>query len=89
MEKHLCKPSGTKPNRLRFNAAPMRTLLPCVALASLLLLPACATTTTATTDTAAQCAAWRAITYSLKHDTKATVEQIRIHNETGHRLGCW
>jgi hypothetical protein len=59
-------------------------------LTGLLLLPACATTgSTATTDTAARCAAWRAITYSASKDTQPTVKQIRVHNETGRRLGCW
>lgn len=41
------------------------------------------------TDTEAQCIAWRAIRYSGKKDTALTVNQVRIHNETGRRLGCW
>ena len=34
-------------------------------------------------------AAWRAITYSAKGDTKLTVDQIRTHNLVGRKLGCW
>lgn len=45
--------------------------------------------TTSSTDIAAQCAAWRAITYSVKKDTPPTVKQIRIHNQVGRNLGCW
>jgi hypothetical protein len=41
------------------------------------------------TDSEAQCAAWRAITYSAKKDTPMTVQQIRTHNQVGRRLGCW
>lgn len=50
---------------------------------------------TATTDHDAQCNAWRAITYASpdhhpdNHDTPETIEQIRIHNQTGVNLGCW
>jgi hypothetical protein len=55
------------------------------------LLAGCQHTRTSTTvtDTEAQCAAWRAITYSSKKDTPPTVKQIREHNASGRRLGCW
>ena len=55
------------------------------------LLTNCVTTgTTGTvTDRASRCAAWRAITYSAKGDTKLTVDQIRTHNLVGRKLGCW
>jgi hypothetical protein len=36
-----------------------------------------------------QCVPWRAITYAGKHDTAATVRQVRVHNLTGAKLGCW
>lgn len=45
--------------------------------------------TTSSTETKAQCAAWRPITYSLKGDTARTVKQIRVHNRTGQNLRCW
>lgn len=54
----------------------------------LILTAGCATTTTAT-NRDAQCAAWRAITYSQKHDTAPTVKQVRVHNQVGRNLGCW
>lgn len=44
-------------------------------------------TTATTTD--AQCAAWRAITYSSSKDTVETVKQVRVHNKVGKNLGCW
>jgi hypothetical protein len=56
---------------------------------SLLILTGCITTRTTATDKRSQCAAWRSITYSMKSDSKVTVDQIRIHNATGKRLGCW
>lgn len=52
------------------------------------LMAGCETVETAT-NRAAQCAAWRAISYSAKGDTKLTVQQIRVHNEVGRKLGCW
>ena len=63
-------------------------------MAALLLasstLAGCATTgTTAATTAPAQCAAWRAITYSSKHDTAETVRQVRVHNRAGANMGCW
>lgn len=45
--------------------------------------------TTSSTEIKAQCAAWRAITYSAKKDTADTVRQVRVHNRTGQNLGCW
>lgn len=41
------------------------------------------------TTVKAQCTAWRAITYSSKGDTAQTVRQVRVHNLTGSKLGCW
>jgi hypothetical protein len=55
----------------------------------LLMLPACKTTGTTATTIESQCSAWRAIRYSAKKDTKLTVDQVRIHNAVGKRLGCW
>lgn len=52
-------------------------------------LAGCQTTGTTATTIKSQCAAWRAITYSAKGDTKLTVDQIRVHNAVGKRLGCW
>jgi outer membrane lipoprotein SlyB len=64
-----------------------------VALAAALLasftLAGCATTHTTATTVRAQCAAWRAISYSSKHDTSQTVRQVRVHNRTGQKIGCW
>jgi hypothetical protein len=55
------------------------------------LLAGCQTTGTLTTVTRSesQCAAWRAITYSSKKDTPMTVQQVRVHNQVGRKLGCW
>jgi len=47
------------------------------------------TTGSTATTLRAQCAAWRAITYSAKRDTAPTVRQVRVHNRTGQRFGCW
>jgi uncharacterized lipoprotein YmbA len=64
-----------------------------VAMLALLLasptLAGCATTGTTATTARAQCAAWRAITYASKHDTAETVRQVRVHNRTGEKIGCW
>lgn len=46
-------------------------------------------TVTSSTETRAQCAAWRSISYSAKKDTTDTVRQVRVHNRTGQNLGCW
>ena len=63
------------------------------ATAALLLasstLAGCATTGTTATTAEAQCAAWRAITYSSKRDTAETVRQVRVHNRAGENMGCW
>jgi outer membrane lipoprotein SlyB len=52
-------------------------------------LAGCATTGTTATTVSGQCAAWRAITYASKHDTAETVRQVRVHNRTGEKIGCW
>jgi hypothetical protein len=74
-------------------ASSSRSLRPTAALAAALLassmLAACATTGTSATTIKAQCAAWRAITYSSQHDTAVTVRQVRVHNRTGQKIGCW
>lgn len=54
-----------------------------------LVLSGCQTTSTTVTTREGRCAAWRAITYSAKGDTKLTVDQIRTHNLVGKKLGCW
>jgi uncharacterized lipoprotein YmbA len=59
------------------------------ALLALSMLGACATTGTTATTAKAQCAAWRAITYASQHDTAETVRQVRVHNLTGKKIGCW
>jgi len=41
------------------------------------------------TTVKAQCAPWRAISYASKHDTAQTVREVRVHNLTGRKLGCW
>jgi hypothetical protein len=55
---------------------------------SAMLLAACATGTTATSN-AAICSGWKPITYSTKKDAPETVAQIRAHNLFGIRRGCW
>lgn len=37
----------------------------------------------------ARCGAWRAIRYQYPGDTLRTIEQVRVHNAVGKRLGCW
>ncbi len=61
----------------------------CAALLASSALAACATLAPSATTAGAQCAAWRAITYASKHDTAATVRQVRVHNRTGEKIGCW
>ena len=76
----LC-PSRT--TRMRMRVAMCAALLASSALAG------CATTGTTATTMRSQCAAWRAITYASRHDTAATVRQVRVHNRTGEKMGCW
>lgn len=52
-----------------------------------MLLAGCAAGTSST-GTAAKCAGLKPITYSSASDTKATVDQIKIHNQTLRNLGC-
>ena len=61
----------------------------CTALLASSTLAGCATTGAGPTTVKAQCAAWRAITYASKHDTAETVRQVRVHNRTGEKIGCW
>jgi len=86
MVHRLCKRNGTPP-RKRQSPRLKRLVLTLSLLSTASLLAACATTST--TETRAQCAAWRAITYSSKGDTALTVKQVRVHNRTGQNLGCW
>jgi outer membrane biogenesis lipoprotein LolB len=55
-------------------------------LVASILLQACGTSST---ETEAQCGAWRPLTYSGKLDTAPTIEGVRTHNKTGKNLGCW
>ena len=57
-------------------------------LLNMMLLAGCATGTTAISP-AAICSGWKPITYSVKHDSPATVKEIRAHNLFGIRRGCW
>lgn len=61
----------------------------CAALLASSTFAGCATTGTTATTARAQCAAWRAITYASRHDTAETVRQVRVHNRTGEKIGCW
>ena len=69
--------------RMRMRAAMLAALLASSTLAG------CATTGTSATTARAQCAAWRAISYASRHDTAETVRQVRVHNRTGEKMGCW
>ena len=69
-------------SRLRLAASAAALLASC-------LLAGCATTGTTATTARAQCAPWRAITYASKRDTPETVRQVRVHNRTGEKIGCW
>ena len=88
MGKATFKRNGTPPREPRFAKAqlPVATLS---VLLSGFLLAGCSTIPTTATTTSAQCAAWRAITYSSGKDTAPTVKQIRTHNKVGQKLGCW
>lgn len=88
MVKVTFKRNGMPPKGLLFKKARRPAVMLCAMLASSLLVGCAAIPTTATTIEA-QCAAWRRIRYSASKDTKMTVDQIRIHNETGRNLGCW
>lgn len=54
-----------------------------------LCLAGCQTTGTTVTTTKAQCAPWRALTYSGRRDSAVTVRGIRVHNLVGQKLKCW
>ena len=86
MDQVVFKPNGTQRFKPQSRKATRLGLM--LSALSLLTLTACETTSTAT-NKAAQCAAWRAIRYSAKSDSKPTVDQIRIHNQVGRNLGCW
>jgi uncharacterized lipoprotein YajG len=57
-------------------------------LSATLLLAGCQTTSS-TATLAAKCAGLKPITYSTKGDSAATRKQVRLHNATGRKLGCW
>jgi hypothetical protein len=75
--------------RLRPRSPTLRWAAPAAALLASCMLAACATTGTTATTVRSQCAAWRAITYASRHDTAETVRQVRVHNRTGEKIGCW
>lgn len=79
--------------RLRTVRKPVLTLLSLLALS--LPIGACSTLTPATVTVGsgpqaskARCAGWRPITYSGADDTLDTIEQIRVHNQTGVNKRC-
>ena len=88
MEWRAFKQNGTRLSR-RLSINPRRPAKMLTEMFLLALLPACQTTSTTVTTREGRCAAWRAITYSAKGDTKLTVQQIRTHNLVGRKLGCW
>lgn len=88
MGKATSKPNGPLLRKRLSPRARLFAVLPSVAFASC-LLAGCGTIPMTATTTKAQCAAWRAITYSSSKDTAPTVEQIRVHNQVGQKLGCW
>lgn len=55
------------------------------AISLALFVAACQQTSAVTTV----CAPWRAITYDGQRDTRQTIQQVRVHNLTGAKLGCW
>lgn len=63
-------------------------------LSATLATSGCGTNVTLTTPDAV-CKPWRAITYASKNKESARyagpelVEDLRAHNFTGDRLGCW
>lgn len=88
MEKTVSKPNGTLPKQPQSNKA-KRLAQMLSALCLLSLMTGCVTTRTTATDRKSVCAAWRAITYSAKGDTRMTIDQVRVHNAVGRKLGCW
>lgn len=90
MEWRAFKQNGTRlSQRLSVSQKRLAVTLSAMWFATLLTNCVSTGTTGTVTDKASRCAAWRAITYSAKGDTKLTVDQIRIHNAVGRRLGCW
>lgn len=87
MGKLTFKRNGTLLSKLRSSGALRLVLMPSAALIAMAILSGCQTISS--TETAAQCSAWRSITYSGKKDTPETVKQVRVHNRTGQNLGCW
>lgn len=45
-------------------------------------------TATPTQYKGVQCAPWRSIRYSSK-DNPRTINEVRVHDQTGVNLGCW
>lgn len=84
MANNVSKLSGTQPSQRQRSV--LKALIAALCATS---LAGCVTTGMTATDLSAQCGWTRAITYSSKHDTKPTVQQIQVHNRAGQRLGCW
>lgn len=88
MDRPAFKLNGTRlSQRLSRHRRTLAPMLSVIFLAT--FLAGCQTTSTTVTTREGRCAAWRAITYSAKGDTKLTVDQIRTHNLVGKKLGCW
>ena len=87
MESKTCKPNGTQ----RFKRLSSAVKTPAMKLSALCLLSLslAGCVTTGSTETAAQCSAWRAIYYSASKDTQQTIRQILVHNKTGAKLCGW
>lgn len=88
MDRLAFRLNGTRLSRRPSNS-PRRLAVTLSVMCLATLLASCQTTGTTVTTREGRCAAWRAITYSAKGDTKLTVDQIRTHNLVGRKLGCW
>ena len=58
-------------------------------LSVMLSLAACAGMNSTGTGSRVACSGWKPITFSTAKDTKETVTQVRVHNQTGRNLKCW
>lgn len=88
MDRPAFRLNGTRLSQ-RLSNSQKRLVKTLSAMCLMTLLANCQTTGTTVTTREGRCAAWRAITYSAKGDTKLTVDQIRTHNLVGRKLGCW
>ena len=86
---------ATKPlkrSKSKWQAKRNKMLLLLASFLSFTLLPGCASlsqTRLTATQSKVICEPWRAIKYSGNKDTPLTVEQVRVHNQTGRNLHCW